>query len=333
MYFEEDGELTPEQIYDSLFNEPETQKKFGIQITEKTADEKAKETTEAKTEETIESQPPAPHQVQVFDKTLARKTLNNIEQSRILPSFFARGTILAFDYINKKSKFYKEFIKNNNTLVITNPFYTTKLRGYLLVTQHLKVVFAILLKAKETNIDFEGKIIIKTTARAIALQAGLGTSTTYSKEKKEYVIDLLAQLQSASVSIKQNSSDKEITFSIIDLIQRDNDNLIITFSKTFSQQIHTQYMLLLPKNIDFQLPALVFATILYFKSQTANSSNNKIGIKKLLEIIRPDSSDKSTMYKYKQMLEKYTIDLNHNLINFDSERGMLEQIIIEQRNN
>ncbi len=258
----------------------------------------------------------------LFDKKIAKKTINNIEDQKILLDIFCRGALFTADRIKKTSKIYKEFIANKNTVKMENSFYIIELKGYILTTQHKKLLLTSLSNAKKIEVGAEGRVIVHTTTRSLAIQAGFCTRTSYGKDKKEYVIELMKELRSATISIKNKSTNEEITFGFVDEIHRNNDDFIITFSKVFSKKIHEEHLSFLPKNLDFTLPALIFDTILYFTTQTAHKSNKKISFKKLIQIMH--NNERYRLQDYKQMLKEYeTILQKHNIL-ADFENEILE---------
>ncbi len=260
-----------------------------------------------------------------FDIEIAEKTIANIKKNKTLLDFFGRGGLFTADRLQKNSKMYQEFIKNNSTLKLENPFYTIEIKGYILTTQHKKLLLASISNAKEIKVDLEGRIIIHTTTRALALKTGFATTTSYGKKAKEYTNELLKELRSATISIKEKSTDREITFGFIDEIRRENDNLIITLSKVFSKEIHEKYLSILPKELNFVLPALIFDTVLYFATQTSAKSNKKISFKKLAQIMHINA--KYRLQDYKQMLKEYETELQKHNIQINFEEETIEQII------
>ncbi len=260
-----------------------------------------------------------------FDIEIAEKTIANIKKNKTLLDFFGRGGLFTADRLKKTSKMYQEFIKNDSTLKLENQFYVVEIKGYILTTQHKKLLLASMSNTKEIKVDLEGRIIIHTTARALALKAGFCTNIGYGADIKKHVIKLLKELRSATISIKEKSIDKEIIFGFIDEIRRENDNLIITFSKIFSREIHEKYLSFLPKELNFRLPALIFDTILYFATQTNSKSNKKIGFKKLAQIMHINS--KYRLQDYKQMLKEYETELQKHNIQINFEEETVEQII------
>ncbi len=257
--------------------------------------------------------PPATHatdeqkeqKIEIDEKEI-KKITKNITNGKFLLTLFCRGGgFVTTGKLSKDNKAYKEFIMGKNVIKLENSFYYIEQRGYILTTQHKKLLLTILNTAKKVTISAEGRIIIYTTVRKIATRAGFCTTISYSKKVKENTIDLLKQLQTVTISIKNKIDDKEISFSFIDETRRENDDFIITFSNIFSNEIRNKYLLFLPKNLDFTLPALIFDTILYFTSQKTHTSNKKISFEKILEILHAHKREKRSLYEYKKILRKY----------------------------
>ncbi len=277
---------------------------------------------------TSPSPSPSKHENKIFDKEI-KKAKHNIKNKKIVLIELSRGVFYTASRIKKNSKIYKQFIENKNTLSLENPFYIVELKGHILTTQHKKAMLSVLNNAKTIDIDKDARIIIYTTARAVAVKSGFCTRTSYSKNIKEYAINILKELCSTTVSVI-GDNDKKNTYKFVDEIRKDNNDLVIVFSKKISEQLYQKdknYLLFLPKNLSFNVPALIFDTVLYFKSQTTSAkSNNKISLKKIASILHVNVNERYRIQDCKQMYIKFKNELEKNNIFYDPETETLQYI-------
>ncbi len=254
-----------------------------------------------------------------LDEKEIKKIKDNFKNGKIVLNIFCRGAFVT-GKMRTTDKTYKKFNENGGSIQFENAFYKIKQKGYIIATQHKKTILA-MLKTKKIETDGAGRIVIRTTTRALAVQSGASTSETYGKKAKEYVIKLLEELKLSLISITNKTTNEEVIFSYIDNIYRNNENFVIVLNDVFSQMLYREHLIFLPENLDFKLPPMLFDVVLYFESQVTNKNKKiRIHFKTMLQILHV--YNKQNLYKFKQILKEHETKLKeeyHIFVDFENK--------------
>lgn len=254
-----------------------------------------------------------------MDKLLIKK--EKIEQSMQTLHDLRISPFLPVAKINKNSKFYKEFVANNNILERETSWGKIQIRNRLLTQYHCDILSGIMaIKDKEIFSLKNEDISVFFSLYQLAKQMGL----KWGERNKENLIEGILEIRDLVIARWNNKGDLLGTYNIIKNAKYSNklDMFGIIFTKEYINFFINQITIDYPetykkiREIKGRGEGLIKAIINFFITQ---NKNQRIELIKLLNTINYPANTERQIRNAKEILNKNIETLKKFNITYDKK--------------